>query len=93
MDRTIVSVTLEDRDDHGLFVFSNDLPGLILSGADRETVCECIVPAIGAIFRHKGFADVHVSSVTPLSEILKLDSPRSVDLHVQHFLVELKKAA
>ena len=93
MDRTIVTVTLEDRDDGGLFVFSNDLPGLILSGPDKNAICDCIIPAIQAIFEHKGFGEVHVHTETPISDALKLASPRNVDMHVQRFIVEFKKAA
>lgn len=93
MDKTIVTVTLTDREGGGLRVNSEELPGLILSGADKHDVCECIVPAIAAIFSHKGYADVHVQAETPLAEVLKLASPRNVDMHVQRFIVEFKKAA
>jgi hypothetical protein len=93
MDRTIVTVTLEDKAEGGLFVYSDDLPGLILSGPDAQHICDCIIPAIEAIFRHKGFADVHVHSEKPLRDVLKLASPRSVDMHVQRFIVEFKHAA
>lgn len=93
MDKTVVTVTLTDREDGGLRVSSEELPGLILSGADRDSVCECIVPAIQAIFQYKGCAEVHVQAETPLSDVLKLASPRNVDMHVQRFIVEFKKAA
>ncbi len=89
---TVVTVTLLDREDGGLRVFSNDLPGLILSGADRDKVCGLIAPAIQALFNAQG-VDVTVHSAMPLSEVLKAASPRDVDMHVQQFVVEVKAAA
>ncbi len=90
---TVVTVTLEDREDGGLFVYSDDLPGLILSGRDKHAICECIAPAIEAILSHKGFQEISVRSTLSLSEALKLESPRKVDMHVQRFIVEFKLAA
>jgi hypothetical protein len=93
---TIVTVTLEDRADGGLRVYSEDLPGLILSGPDRESVGEKIAPAIAALFEHKGFRGVIVRAAQPLSAVLQKASPRDVDLHVHHeqqFVVELPEAA
>ncbi len=57
---TIVTVTLTDREDGGLRVYSDDLPGLILSGSDRHEVVRKIVPAIQALFEYKGFKQVTV---------------------------------
>lgn len=93
MDKTIVTVTLTDREDGGLFVTSEELPGLILSGSDKHDVCDCIGAGIAAIFRHKGYSDVTVEAETPLSEALRMPSPRSVDMQVQRFIVEFKRAA
>jgi hypothetical protein len=92
MERTIVTVTLEDREDGGLLVYSDELPGLILSGSNQHAVCECIAPAIQALFEHKGYS-VSVYSETPIKDVLKLASPRNVDMHVQRFIVEYKLAA
>jgi len=91
-DVTVVSVTLEDREDGGLRVFSADLPGLILSGIDKEAVCSNIAPAIQAIFGHQGI-EVRVRSARPLNEVLQSGSPREVDMHVQQFVVEMRAAA
>ena len=63
---TIVTVTMEDRGDGGLRVYSDDLPGLILSGADRTAVASKIAPAIQALFEHKGFSSVTVRAAQPL---------------------------
>lgn len=88
----VVTVILTDRGDGGLFVHSDDLPGLILAGTDKHAVCDCIPPAIAALYEHAGIT-VSVRSETPFEETLKLKSPRAVDMHVQRFLVEFKQAA
>jgi len=87
---TVVTVTLEDRGDGGLRVFSDTLPGLILSGADKKDVCACIIPAIGAIFEHKGLKVSQIRPSTPIVDVLKRPSPRNMDMHVNHeqFVVE-----
>jgi hypothetical protein len=92
---TVVTVTLEDREDGGLRVYSDDLPGLILSGSDRNRVAAQIVPAIEALFAHKGLAGVTVRPAKLISEVLRDDSPRSVNVAVTHeqFVVELPEAA
>jgi hypothetical protein len=94
---TVVTVTLADREDGGLRVFSDDLPGLILSGSDRTQVASAIIPSIEALFRHKGFGDVVVRPTKPVAEVLQSASPRDMDVHVQHeqkqFVVELDAAA
>lgn len=98
----ILTVTLVDRDDGGLSVSSDDLPGLIMSGSDKDKVAKAIAPAIRAIFEHRGFRNVVVHHGTPPSEILKKESPRNLDVHVEHsstgvqteqFVVELSAAA
>lgn len=92
---SVVTVTLEDREDGGLRVYSDDLPGLILSGEDREKVASRIVPAIRALFEYKGFQAVVVHPAQPVAEVLKSASPRDMDMHVQHgqFVVELLRPA
>lgn len=42
-------ITIEDREDGGVRIYSDDMPGLILDGADRESVGACIIPAIDAL--------------------------------------------
>jgi hypothetical protein len=91
---TIVTVTLEDRDDGGLRVYSDDLPGLILSGPDHDSVSEKIAPAIRALFEYKGYREVTVRAVQPLGTVLQKASPRDEDVHVhQQFVVEWPRAA
>ena len=50
----IVKVNIENRDDGGIRVWSDDLPGLILSGKDRTKVIADIEPAVRVLLRHKG---------------------------------------
>src|SRR4051794_35235146 len=90
----VVTVTLEDRGDGGLRVYSEVLPGLILSGPNRQTVCDTIVPAIQALFERKGYK-VAVYPDQPIPEVMKAPSPRTVDMHVHHeqFVVELEDSA
>ena len=92
---TIVVVTLEDREDGGLRVYSDDLPGLILSGPNRDLVVEKIAPAIWALFEHKGFRGVVVRAAQPLNAVLRKASPRDVGVHIHHeqFVVEVPEAA
>lgn len=49
-----VKVTIEDREDGGVNVSSDDLPGLILSGSDRAGILAAIEPAARAILERKG---------------------------------------
>jgi len=91
---TVVTVTIEDREDNGLRVFSRDLPGLILSGSDRDQVCANIAVAIEALFKHRGLA-VTVHPTKSVDKLLELPSPRDLDMHVQHeqFVVAMAEAA
>lgn len=92
---TVVTVTLQDREGGGLEVFSDDLPGLILSGSNRDKVASAIIPAIEALFKQKGFAKVIVRPAMPVAQVLQSASPRDVDIHVHYeqFVVELPEAA
>jgi hypothetical protein len=77
-------------------VYSADLPGLILSGSDREVVAAKIVPAIRALFEYHGIRDVKITATKPINEVLEGASPRNMDLHIdmnpplrQVFVVEI----
>lgn len=91
---TVVNVTLEDREDGGLRVHSDDLPGLILSGSNRDDVWQAITPAITALLARSGVECIAVYSTKPLPEILEGSSPRDVDIHIVHgqFVVELPES-
>jgi hypothetical protein len=91
---SVVTVTLEDRNDGGLRVYSDDLPGLLLSGPDKQNVCERIAPAIQALFEHKGVRVANVIPSQPIPDVMRQPSPRDLDMHVQHetFVVVLVNA-
>lgn len=88
-----LTVTLHDREDGGVRVSSVDLPGLILSGEDRKTVIESISGAITALLEHGGLSVSRVTAAKSIGEILRDGVPQDVDMHVQHFVVEYRKAA
>lgn len=50
----IVNVFIGDREDGGARVWSDDLPGLILSGKDRAAVIRDIDIAVHALLEHRG---------------------------------------
>lgn len=54
MAKRHVKVTIESREDGGVSVSSEDLPGLILAGADRVRILAAIEPAARAILERKG---------------------------------------
>jgi hypothetical protein len=88
-----VTVSLQDREDGGLRVFSDDLPGLILSGPEKKDVIKGIVPAITAILNHSGLKDFSVHPSKSVLDILNGRNPQDVDMHVKRFVVEYLKAA
>jgi hypothetical protein len=51
-----IKVTIENREDGGANVSSEDLPGLILSGSNSVKILASIEPAARAILEHKGEA-------------------------------------
>jgi hypothetical protein len=65
-----LTVFLEKREDGGLRVFSDDLPGLILSGREPERIASAIVPVIQRLFEARGYANVSVHPLRPVSELL-----------------------
>lgn len=49
-----ITVFIKGRPDGGVHVWSDDLPGLVLSGRERTKVIAAIEPAAIAILKHKG---------------------------------------
>jgi len=93
---TIVEVTIEDRPEGGINVWSDSLPGLILSGSDRKRVANMVVPAIRALLEHLGISVVSIIPYKPLAEVLGDPSPRDVAIEVSHAYavqIELPAAA
>jgi hypothetical protein len=52
--KRIINVTIQDRDDGGVSVHSEELAGLILAGKNRIAILKAIEPAARAILEHKG---------------------------------------
>lgn len=46
-------ISVSRREDGGLRIWSNNLPGLVLSGADASAVWRDLGPAIEALLNHK----------------------------------------
>lgn len=87
----VVTVTLEDRPDGGLRVFSCDLPGLILSGPDKNVVVKQTITAIKALFERMGHKAIHVHPAHSPAEALKRPSPRDVSMTVQGVTPQLER--
>lgn len=49
-----IKVIIEPREDGGILVYSDDLPGLVLSGRERIKILADIEPAVRALLEHKG---------------------------------------
>jgi hypothetical protein len=62
-----VRLVLEPREDGGLRIHSPDVPGLHLSGADRQHVWACVEPGI-----------VRLLSANQGVEVLNVEIPRLV---------------
>lgn len=80
-DVTTVRVILQDREDGGLRVRSDELVGLILSGPQKANVMAKIAPAIQAIFKAKGL-DVTVRPQRPLKELIDGPTPSCVGNYI-----------
>jgi hypothetical protein len=87
----VLSVTLAGREDGGLNVSSDDLPGLILSGANREKIAAAIAPTIKAIFEHRGFREVVVHHGTPIADAMRPEGPERVHVRVEHASIETEQ--
>jgi len=63
-----MTIVLEPREDGGLHVWSDDLPGLILSGADQEAVLSDIDIAIIALQKYRA---EHTANMGEFGKVLK----------------------
>lgn len=78
-----LTVTIERREDGGLFVYSDDLPGFVLSHLDAHAVLGDIEPALSVFLSDKFDRGMVVKKVTDLKEALIRDGaidpvPRSM---------------
>lgn len=67
-----VTVTLERRNDGGLYVYSDDLPGFVLSHLDAHAVVSDIEPALAEFLSHKLSRKVTVKLITSSSPVTAL---------------------
>lgn len=49
-----ISIRISEREDGGIRVWSDDVPGLVLSGPDKDKVLGDIGPALKALVTHNG---------------------------------------
>jgi hypothetical protein len=49
-----IRVTVDPREDGGVIVYSEDLPGLFLSGQEGTKILAAIEPAVHALLEHRG---------------------------------------
>jgi hypothetical protein len=67
-----VAVTCQLREDGGLRIWSDDVPGLLLSGPDPDAVLADVIPALAALFKHNRGMDVQFG---PLGTADMVDAP------------------
>lgn len=48
-----MTITLEAREDGGLRIWSEQMPGLILSGIEPQSVMAIVLPVIAALQQHQ----------------------------------------
>src|ERR1019366_5781975 len=68
-----VTVTFEPREDGGLYVYSDDLPGFVLSHLDAHAVLADIEPALSVFLSGQLDRNIVVKKVTDLKEALIRD--------------------
>lgn len=74
-ETAIIRVVCEERGDGGVRVSSPDVPGLHLSGADRDAVFADVGPAIQMLFKANQDIDIEWHPVVPSVEALLAPSP------------------
>lgn len=82
MTKRIIKVIVQDRDDGGVSVYSEELAGLVMAGKNRAAILVAIEPAARAILEHKGedASNIQIDATfitTP--EQPKFDGPMSKD--------------
>lgn len=65
-----IAVTIVRREDGGLYVYSDDLPGFVLSHLDADAVLADIEPALKVFLGHVLKYDVDIKPVVDLRESL-----------------------
>lgn len=83
-----ITVQVSDREDGGVRVLSEDVPGLMLGGSDRQRIWNLVGPAVQYLLGvNKGLDVVRVSG--------PMTAPPAGDvaMHVEHLTVEYRRAA
>jgi hypothetical protein len=83
-----VTVAVAARPDGGIRVTSDDVPGLLLGGADRERVWSVVGPSVERLLRANRGLDV-LSVRGPMTPPPAGDVP----MRVEHLTVEYRAAA
>ena len=94
-DPLVIAVTIEDREDGGVRVYSRDLRGLHLAGSNAETVWEMIAPAITTLLERNHNLKVACVRPSKSPEEAFSELPNDVHMHVEHekrFVIELEAA-
>lgn len=66
-----ISVTIEKRDDGGLYVYSNELPGFVLSHRNAQLVYSDIEPALSVFLSQKFERALAVKPLVGMREALE----------------------
>jgi hypothetical protein len=72
-DAVKITVTIERRADGGLYVYSDDVPGFVLSHLDAHAVLADIEPALSVFLSDQLDREMVVRKVTGLKEVLIRD--------------------
>jgi hypothetical protein len=90
----VVIISLLDRRDGGLRIYSETLPELLLSGPNKRDVYACVKPAIRTIFAQHGHMVTAISARKPARSENALISSKNSDFKLeQQFMVEYQDAA
>ncbi len=89
-----VTVTFERREDGGLRAYSEDAPGLHLSGPDPELVFRDVIPALETLFEHNESLFVRFGPVTAARASLEADGllPMKEDREEREYVAPLEAA-
>ena len=68
-----ITVTIEKRDDGGLYVYSDDLPGFVLSHKNARSVFSDIEPALSVFLSKKLDRTLAVKPLVGFREALEQD--------------------
>ena len=68
-DRFKIVLRIQQRADGGVRVWSDDVPGLVLSGADPEAVYRDVRPAVEEILSARLGCKVEVRNLAPLPDL------------------------